>query len=565
MVAMTNTTSLTLLKDEIDVSLTEAEKHLEAWAGNPEQGSGSLDACVETLRQLRGIFRLLDFPAALMLADDMAGVAALAREASDPARYVDALSQGILLLGRYLEYVQLRSRSQPEVLVAGINDLRRTAGKPLIQESHFFAVDLSRDRYPPVPPPEPGIDVARLCRRLRHMYQVGLLGVLRGQNSTANLKLMARALARVDRLCGPAPMTRVWWVARGVLEAMIVDDMVLTSARKALLAQYDRQLKRLIYDGARALQSSDLPLLLIKESIYIVSLCSRSPGVIGEIKQVYDLRGGLTDAALQEEVALMAGGSGSVVRSVAQNIKHDLEDIQRTLDMAAEGVADIDYGEIADTLQRIASTMVMIKLDAQAAQIRARATAIRAWRGDQMGPDSAGFHELVDDLLLVDNAVAELERSLAPADDMRKAATNNRISLYKLDEARAAVVAESRSGLATVKRAVTGFMENNWDRMHLANLPGVLAGVAGGLTFLELTRARAIVDACRAYIEQALLAAGMAPPTREQMETLADAISSVDYYLESMEEQKPIGDSVLEVAEDSLDELGYPVVSPAES
>ncbi len=46
---------------------------------------------------------------------------------------------------------------------------------------------------------------------------------------------------------------------------------------------------------------------------------------------------------------------------------------------------------------------------------------------------------------------------------------------------------------------------------------------------------------------------------RENMETLADALTGVDYYLDSMEEQKPIGDGVLEVAEESMNALGFPV------
>jgi len=43
------------------------------------------------------------------------------------------------------------------------------------------------------------------------------------------------------------------------------------------------------------------------------------------------------------------------------------------------------------------------------------------------------------------------------------------------------------------------------------------------------------------------------------METLADAITSIDYFLEGMEDNKPIGDGVLDVAEDSMRELGFPV------
>jgi hypothetical protein len=45
------------------------------------------------------------------------------------------------------------------------------------------------------------------------------------------------------------------------------------------------------------------------------------------------------------------------------------------------------------------------------------------------------------------------------------------------------------------------------------------------------------------------------------LETLADAISSVDYFLESLEANKPIGEFILEIAEDSVAELGYPVAN----
>ena len=126
-----------------------------------------------------------------------------------------------------------------------------------------------------------------------------------------------------------------------------------------------------------------------------------------------------------------------------------------------------------------------------------------------------------------------------------------------------AVVGECRSGLTLMKRAVTSYMDNNWDRMHLSNLPGTLASVSGGLVFLELDRAKGVMEAAREYVEQTLMGADSETPQREHMDTLADAITAVDYYLESMEENKPIGESVLEVAEESMHELGYPVVRAA--
>src|SRR5690606_22770361 len=204
-----------------------------------------------------------------------------------------------------------------------------------IAESHFFRVDVTRERQPPAAPATASRgDVARLCRRMRHMYQVGLLGVLRGESRTS-LKLVARALARIDRLCGNAPMGRLWWVARAAVEALLADEMRLTPARKQLLSQFDRQIKRLVYEGERVLES-DAPLLLVKESVYLVSLSAQEQGLIGEVKRAFSVRPRFTDAALQEELSLMSGAGGSVIRTVATAVKEELNDIKSTLDMAAQ-------------------------------------------------------------------------------------------------------------------------------------------------------------------------------------------------------------------------------------
>jgi hypothetical protein len=71
-----------------------------------------------------------------------------------------------------------------------------------------------------------------------------------------------------------------------------------------------------------------------------------------------------------------------------------------------------------------------------------------------------------------------------------------------------------------------------------------------------------VTESCHKYIVHQLIEAPTTP-TKENMETLADALTGVDYYLESMEEQKPIGDGVLEVAEESMKALGYPVAKVA--
>src|SRR5690606_23432954 len=172
-------TSLTFLKDELDATLSQAESALEVFSEDTSR-SGELKVCAEAFHQVRGICQILELPAAALMAEEMELVAEAISRSVTPERMVGTLGNAIVLLGRYLEYVQLKNAAMPELLVGGINELRRSAGKPLIAESHFFRVDVTRERQPPAAPATASRgDVARLCRRMRHMYQVGLLGVLR--------------------------------------------------------------------------------------------------------------------------------------------------------------------------------------------------------------------------------------------------------------------------------------------------------------------------------------------------------------------------------------------------
>ncbi|MEP5232024.1 MAG: hypothetical protein ABJQ78_11380 [Alloalcanivorax sp.] len=555
MVAITNTTSLTFLKEAIDTTLTEAENQLEAFSDDHSR-QDELQHCAQAFQQLRGICQVVELPAAALMSEEMALAARELQEKVSEAR-IQALSNAIVLLARYFDYVQLKNRTLPALLIGGINELRRSGGKGLIQESHFFSADLSRQRAPEAPQRELSVsELSDLSRRLRHMYQVGLLGVLRGQGNATSLKLMARALVRLDRAAGQCGLSRFLWVAQAVLTAMYCDQMAITPARKALLSQYDRQLKKLVYDGDQAV-TEEAPLLLIKESLFIVSLSAEDSGTIGDVKQAFGLKAEVSDTVLQRELALMTGASGSVIRSVATAMRDEIADLKESLDLASQGVADTNYQSVAASLNRLGSTLDMINKDDESRAIKQRAREVSKWAPDQ-NVEGEAFHGLVDDLLIVENVVAGLERSISPEDDVHRTANNTNISLYQLDDARMTVVGECRAGLALAKRSISSFMDNNWDAMHLSNLPGTFASIAGGLMFLELDRAKAVTEACHKYISNRLLS-GDQVPTRENMETLADALTGVDYYLESMEEQKPIGDGVLEVAEESMNALGFPV------
>ena len=121
------------------------------------------------------------------------------------------------------------------------------------------------------------------------------------------------------------------------------------------------------------------------------------------------------------------------------------------------------------------------------------------------------------------------------------------------------VVDEAQAGLSLAKRAITAYLESSGDKLHLANVPVTLQAVRGGLWFLNQGRAAMLVGACADYIQSKMLETTQMP-SEQMLETLADALTSLEYYLEAGAVLRPeTTPSVLDLAEESVRALGMPL------
>ena len=399
------------------------------------------------------------------------------------------------------------------------------------------------------------------------MYQVGLLGILKNENVPVNAKMMSRALSRIDSLSGNTPMSKLWWLAQAVLEAIEQDHIELNVARKSLLGMIDRQIKAVINMGDSAL-SKEPPKATVQECVYIASLVGERGDTLKQVAETYKLEtGGLTDETLRHELEIMRGPGGSVIRSVAEALNEELTGIKDSLDLGARGASADNEGfeATADAMLKVANTLIMLGLSKAAGVFKQQSDIVRKWSTDDLDVESDEFNAVADALLYIENSIATLSPRRGPDStiytDKAEEAINDGISVTQLDDARRVVVAEARAGLSLAKRAITSFMDSNWDGMHLNNVPVTLKSVWGGLIFLQLHRAAAVVDSCEHFIEGRLIKNRTDTPSGELMETLADAVTSIDYYLEGMEDDKPIGEGILEVAEESMQQLGFPVAA----
>lgn len=551
MASVPNLASLNLVKSEVDTTLSQVEAQVGSYVEERENVA-LLGSCVEGLDQVAGAIQLVDLPGAIELS---VGLAQLMRQvqangADASEQNFAALGQGIMVLGRYLEYVQLKRAAWPQLLLPSINQVREALGQAPLSEGHFLVFG----QLPDAPAIEQLVldpaQLTSLVRRLRLMYQTGLIAVLRDQPEVPHFRMMKRACERAQQICGARPLALLWWVAAGMIEAL-QQGVAVNTSRKALLGQLDRQLKALVQNDG----NGRVDKRLLADSLYVVGLADEGHD-LEAIREAFGLSGlTLSQTQLTTEYELMCGPGGSVIKAVADVLKDELTQIKDTLDIMSRGAKNDaeSFQTMADSLVRTSQTLVMLGLLKCSQAMRSQSEEVRRWTGE---PDQADLHALVDAIMDVENEVAGLVKRVTPGMDTE--VHNTRISLHQLDEARAMLVAETRSGLSLVKRAVSSYVESERDLMHLANVPTTLQSVSGGLSFLNIERGAAILRACARYIDASMLKSDI-QPNMADLETLADAVSGVDYYLESLEANKPIGDSILEISEESIAELGFPV------
>ena len=132
--------SLHLLRPEIAVTLHDAEMHLSEFNDDSSQAPLLLDS-VDTLAQLAKVLRLIQLEEGYELANSLsAGLQKLYDERDRPNNdMMMDVSEGIMTLARYIEFVLLKETIEPSLLLPIINQLHSDLNQPALQLSDLTA------------------------------------------------------------------------------------------------------------------------------------------------------------------------------------------------------------------------------------------------------------------------------------------------------------------------------------------------------------------------------------------------------------------------------------------
>ncbi len=558
-----NLASLKLVKTELQSAIDTTTKQLEKCITD-RQGD-YLDELEAGLKQISGTLSLVQLTGADVLAKELALlVPALAESRTDDGTdaVVEALAGGLFVLPRYIEYVLKNQLGMPALLIPSINDVRSQMRQPFIAESYFYHEKVN---WPTVSGQLPeGVtneERSASIKRFRHMYQVGLLSILQGKPARVSFGMMQRALQRLFTVSPGMSIGVTWQLGDLFFESLMKGLLTLTPARKRLLGAIDREIKSFQINNGKADQPANEK--LHRELLYLITLSQPyTERVQSFIEQLGCTGPGYSDAKLREQMDDLRGPNNLTVSSVSAVLQDELRAAKEILELAsqAQRADQVDLSELISILKKVADILPVVGLTSASAPLRADIDTLQAWQKKSASvPD---LLSIADTLLYVESRIAALdklhltdERTVSNDVDQRKAVT----SQTHYAEAQQVVLTEIEAGLSLIKRALNSFAESNYDRGHIKNVVTTLTHIRGGMAIMQFHRAAKVAEQCANFIEYALMSNDQPAVLQQLLETFADAVISLEYYINAIQSGYSVDEKVLEVAEESLAALGYSV------
>jgi chemosensory pili system protein ChpA (sensor histidine kinase/response regulator) len=567
-----NFAALDWLIHEISETLKEARQALESYVENPKDAT-RMRFCLTHIHQVHGSLQMVEFYGAAMLASEMEQLtqAMVAGTVANNNEAQEVLMRAILQFPLYLEQVKSSRKDNPLVVLPLLNDLRAVRGESLLTDTKLFVPNLSPAKKVSgarLPVTNDNVQFQAMVLKLRQMYQYAASGFIRGVNPEENLGYLQKAFSRLQKLTHGTARFALWDISLALVEAIEMDAIEISVAVKNLLRQLDKEIKVLAVHGTKALNSFTNDELIKNLLYYVARAGKHAPGFppnshLQRIYDTYQLEEALLEGKESNEEAksMLSAPDADAMRSVVGALKEELNLIKASLDTClAGGDTQSALSDALPIIKRVADTMAVLGVGDLRKRVLEQGAAL------ELVVQSQG-HLSDDQLLGIASQLIAVENALDGLSETGSTDTSGGDeSDITLNRAKESVLRESRNGLEHAKDAIVEYIASQWNRQHLQSVPTTLREIRGGLDIIPLPRPARILGACARFIEEQLLEQD-ATPQWSTLDTLADAITSVEYYLERLGSggRKEENDLLLSVAEDSVASLGYAVAKTVKS
>jgi chemosensory pili system protein ChpA (sensor histidine kinase/response regulator) len=508
-------------------------------------GTAALIRSSQLLHQVSGALKITETYGAALLAEEMEAVCAyLATLRAGKGREdgLDALTRAMVQLPIYIERLLGGGRDIALVLLPLLNDLRAARGQPLLSEGTLLLLNLSPQSKQDgkASHESSGEDPVYVAKKLRPKFQLALLGWIQGGDTKRHLETLSGVISALETSANRNDMHQLWWVVGGVLESLQNGGLETSVALKRLLGQTDRQIKLLIDEGIGAFDNHPVADLL-NNLLYYVARSSHAGERISEIRAAFNLAELLPgDEQVEHAREALSAPSVKLMKTVASAIKEDLARVKDVLDIFVRtGMANsADLVPQLDLLKKISDTLGVLGLGELRGDIDSEIDRLKGVVS-QGGPiEEKTIIEIASTLLRVEDRLdQQLVRLIVPTEPVEADAEAVEMAPeenadYK--QVAEAVMRESIINLARIKETYSQSMVSQGSSQGIDAVPALIRGIKAGFLMLNKTRAMQVVEQVGSLLTLALAGAGPSRLTQKETDRLADAIVSLEYYMETV-------------------------------
>ncbi|MGI9221780.1 MAG: Hpt domain-containing protein [Woeseiaceae bacterium] len=534
---------LAIVSTELMETLRSAHLALEDCVDG-RGGSAALVRAGELLHQVRGALQITETYGAALLAEEMElGCKYLSGLQAGKGREdgLDALTRAMVQLPTYIERLLGGGRDIALVLLPMLNDLRAARGEPLLSEGTLLLLNLSPSHAAKISQDREGSgeEPVAVATRLRPKFQLALLGWIKGGNTQRHLETLAGVMQRLEAAATRDDMYQLWWVAGAVLESLRDGGLETSVALKRLLGNIDRQIKFVIDEGVAAFDKHPIDDLL-NNLLYYVARSTTAGERISDIRSAFNLAELLPgDEQVEHAREALSAPSVKLMETVASAIKEDLARVKDVLDIYVRTGMN-NPSELVpqlELLKKISDTLGVLGLGELRGDIEGEIDRLKTVVESSGAASEKIILEIAATLLRVED---RLDRQLVRLIDPKTAPQVSADEELEPDDAAdyqqvaESVMRECIINLARIKETVSQSLADQAPSQGLDSIPSLVRGIKAGLLMLNKTRAMEVVDRVGRLISITLQGNGVASLTQRETDRLADAIVSIEYYMETV-------------------------------
>ncbi|UYZ82312.1 hypothetical protein LP123_08225 [Moraxella bovis] len=545
--------SLHILRNEIGSVLKDAEVHLREFYDDPDQAPLLLDSA-NNLSQLSAIFELIAFNGAGLLAENLSASYTLLHGNADGDEdeneiLMTDISEAIMLLDRYVEFVLLKETPEPALLLPIINKLGGHLGYAVIESTTL------NQNINSVIIADPQANYASLStlglnvRALTQAYRAGLSVILENKDGAISdderqkLDGMTKACALIAQ-----HSDTLFWQSAKTITQNIANDLPLSHAKKRILVYLEQQF------------SDYLPIEDRRFAEMVSFACNKNKEFATLANQKYALNR-VSDTKFSEMQRFLFGPNREITDTLNDLIQEQIEAIKQKVDKfvrTSNGMGEIgdmvSIDDIKTELNSLSQTMTLLELADASQALTAASAQVSGWQN----PTLEDLDTFLDKLLVAENSAIFLAKSHTPG-AVKLPLHNREISLHQLDTSYETLVKEARSNLTAATLALTDYItDSNRDIMNLQNTPEMIRQVAGAAAFLRLSVTSAQLYLLARRLENGLLDKVKTSPDSELIRisnAWADVLVAADFEFENFEENRPTNEQSILISQNSLNQL----------